>query len=159
MKLKFALLLFTVLCVPLYADGAQTAVLTLSTGAIVDLAPFGVEQVYFTGQAEGFLAGAVAPGVKASFAVNAESTMLRLPAVLRLRLFRSADGVVELSGYGGAGVEFYRSELHNTDSLMLTGGVTLRWGWFYVDLPVVQALRDYNTDSDFGVTAGLCLRL
>lgn len=133
--------------------------MALSTGATVDVAPFGVEQVYFTGQAEGFLVGALAPGLKASFAVTSGSMMLRLPAVLRLRLFRSAGGVFELSGYGGAGVEVYRSELHNTDSLMLTGGLSLLWGWFYVDLPVVQAVRDYNTDSDFGITAGLCLRL
>ena len=140
------------------AANAEKAVVAFSTGVTVDIAPFGVEQVYFTGQAEGFLAGAVAPGAKASYAVNADSTMLRLPAVVRLLLFRSADGVLVLSGYGGAGVELYRSELHNTDSLMLTGGVSLLLGWLYVDLPVVRALRAYNTDSDFGLTAGLCLR-
>ena len=163
MKLKskkaiLFLVLFLKFIVPLYSNDTEIVILALSTGATVDMAPFGVEQVYFTGQAEGFLAGAVAPGVKASYAVNADSTMLRLPVVLRLRLLRSADGVFELFGYGGAGVEFYRSELHNTESLMLTGGVSLLWGWFYVDLPVVQAVREYNTDSDFGLTAGICLR-
>lgn len=143
----------------IHSSGAEKVILTLSTGATVDVAPFGVEQVYFTGQVEGFLAGAVGLGVKASFAIHEDSTMLRLPAVLRLRLLRGAEGVFELYGYGGAGVEFYRSKLHTTDSLMLTGGVSLLWGWFYVDVPVVRALRDYNTDSDFGFTAGLCLRL
>jgi len=164
MKLRtFLLLLALYFCViaPLYSNDVEKLVLTLSTGATVDMAPFGVEQLYFTGQAElstGFCAGAVAPGIRASCAVNNSSMMFRLPAILRVRMFSSTDGFLELSGYGGAGVELYRSELHNCNSLMLTGGVSLLLGWFYVDVPVVSALRNYNTDSDFTVSAGLCLR-
>lgn len=153
-NLLIALVLFVRVYCCLYS-----ADVSITTGVVFDIASFGVERLYLSGQASGFVTGAVGPGIKAAFAVNTDSTMLRLPVVLRLRLFRNAEGLVELYGYGGAGVEFYRSELHNTDSLMLSGGISLLWGWFYVDLPVVRAVRDYNTDSVFGITAGLCLRL
>lgn len=150
-----ALLFLTVLVVPVSSLDISKPAIGLSSGILVDVAPFGVEQVYFTVQGSYTLPGALSLSIKPSFSRNNSSKMFRIPLAVNVSRYLGTNESILLSAYFGGGMELYRSTEHNINSLLLTGGVSIAVGVFYIDIPVVRAYRSYNTDSDIAITAGL----
>lgn len=148
----FLFLLFFV--VPLSAIDINKPVCGLSSGILIDVAPFGIEQIYFTAQGLYTFPGTVAFSLRPSVSITNSSSMLRIPLVVNYSRFVDKNELVLISGYFGGGMEVYRSTKHNTESLLLTGGLSIAVGIFYIDIPVVRAYRYYNTDSDIAMTAG-----
>ena len=128
---------------------------SVSAGVTLDIAPFGLEQVYYTFQAEYILPGTITAGIRPAFSFNESSYMFRIPLVGSLQVFERSDEFFRLSGYAGLGPEFYKSAEHETLSLLLTGGLSGEIGHFYFDLPFASAFRGFNTDSDLSATAGV----
>jgi len=149
------LLFLIAFVVPLSSVEINKYAVGLSSGILIDVAPFGIEQVYFTAQGLYTFPGVLAPSLRPSVSVTNSSDMFRIPLVINISGHPGGKGFVLISGYFGGGLEIYRSSDHNTESLLLTGGVLLAVGVFYLDIPVVSALRSYNTDSDIAVTAGI----
>ena len=149
------LLLLTVFIVPIFAVDINKPVVGLASGVTIDIAPFGVEQIYFTAQGSYTLPGALSFSLRPSFSLTESSKMFRIPLVLNLSMFADKNEFIMLSCYLGGGMEVYRSAVHNTDSMLLTGGFTIAAGSFFIDIPVVRACRSYNTDSDIAMLAGL----
>ena len=135
-------------------SSASAAEFSVSAGCLFDVAPFGLEQVYYTLQSEYLFSDNPAVGIKPLFAFNKESYLFRIPVVLKFDLYNSSADTFSLSGYFGCGPEYFRDVKHKTASLMVTGGVSLKSGILYADVPIVSAFRDYDTDSDLSVTAG-----
>jgi len=98
--------------------------------------------------------GKIALSLKPSFSLNGSSKMLRIPLTLNISKFIDKKRLILLSAYFGGGLELYRSAMHNVNSPLLTGGISIVTGLFFVDIPVVSALRSYNTDSDIALIAG-----
>ena len=148
------LLFLSVFVVPLSAIDINKPVWGLSSGILIDIAPFGIEQIYFTTQGLYTFPGTVAFSLRPSVSFANSSNMFRIPLVINFSRFVDKNELVLLSGYFGGGLEIYRSNEHNTESLLLTGGISIAVGIFYIDIPVARAYRSYNTDSDIAVTAG-----
>lgn len=155
-KMKFILLLciFLLFCVYLQADDISKPALAVSSGITLDIAPFGIEQLYFTLQGFFTTPGILSLAFKPAISVNESSLMLRLPLYTNLRIFNNKKRNVLISGYLGGGVEVYKSDVHNTLSPLFTAGIYIVLNSFYIDIPAVSAFRSYNTDSDIGITAG-----
>lgn len=126
----------------------------LSSGILVDIAPFGIEQIYFTTQGLYTFPGTVAFSLRPSVSIANSSYMFRIPLVINFSRFVDKNELVLLSGYFGGGLEVYRSNEHYAESFLYTGGISIAVGSFYIDIPVARAYRFYNTDSDIGITAG-----
>lgn len=92
--------------------------------------------------------GAVALSLRPSTSIADSSNMFRIPLVITFSGYVEKKEFILLSGYFGGGLEVYRSTEHNAESLLLTGGILVAVGSFYIDIPVVRAYRFYNTDSD-----------
>ena len=148
------LLFLTVFVVPIFAVDINKPAVGLASGITVDIAPFGIEQLYFTAQGSYTLPGAIALSLKPAISINDSSRMIRVPLVINLSMYVDKKDFFLLSGYFGGGLEVYRSAAHNTGSPLLTGGITLAAGSFYIDIPVTRAYRSLNTDSDISLTAG-----
>ncbi|MCK5152956.1 MAG: hypothetical protein KAQ93_01235 [Spirochaetales bacterium] len=148
------LLLLTVFIVPLSSIDINKPAVGLSSGILVDIAPFGIEQIYFTAQGLYTLPGTLTLSLRPSVSIADSSNMFRIPLVINISGYVGKKEFILISGYFGGGLEVYRSTEHNTESLLLTGGVSIAVGIFYIDIPVVRAHRSYNTDSDIAITAG-----
>jgi len=144
----------SVFVVPLSAIDINKPFAGLASGITIDIAPFGIEQIYFTAQGLYTSPGTVAFSLRPSVSIANSSNMFRIPLVINFSRFVDKNELVLLSGYFGGGMEVYRSNEHNTESLLLTGGISISVGIFYIDIPVASACRSYNTDSDIAVTAG-----
>lgn len=142
------------LVVSLSAVDINKPVVGISSGVTIDIAPFGIEQIYITAQGLYTFPGTFAFSFRPSISIADSSKMLRIPLVLNLSVYADKNEFIVLSGYFGGGMEVYRSTAHNTYSLLLTGGFTIAAGSFFIDIPVVRAYRSYNTDSDIVLTAG-----
>ena len=152
----FSIILFTILLcsLPLSALDISKSAIGVASGITIDVAPFGIEQTYFMVQAAYTLPGTLAFSLRPSFSLNSSSKMFRFPLVLNLSNYVDKNKFVLLSCYMGGGLEIYRSYTHNIESLLLTGGVSIALGFFYIHIPVVSAYRSYDTDSDIAITAG-----
>jgi len=148
------LFIFLLYSISLPAVDLNKAVFGLSSGVTVDLAPFGIEQIYFTTQGLYTFPGTVALSLRPSVSIANSSNMFRIPFVINYSRYVGKKEFILISGYLGGGLEFYRSNEHNTESPLLTGGITIAVGNFYLDIPVLRAYRSYNTDSDIGITVG-----
>lgn len=153
--------LFFLCIVPVSAMDLPDSFITLGTGAVLDVAPFGLEQVYpvLTGSLGVKLGPRVSPFlfIHPSLAINEDSGMFRFPLLLGLDLWKNRTSSVRISMYGGAGLDIYRSELHDTTGPLITAGGSVFLGWFYVDAAVSRAYRSYNDDTDIALTAGITL--
>jgi hypothetical protein len=151
------LLFLMVFVVPLSAIDINKPVCGISSGILIDIAPFGIEQIYFTTQVLYTFPGTAALSLRPSVSIANSSNMFRIPFVINFSGYVGKKEFFLISGYLGGGLEVYRSTDHNVESPLLTGGITIAAGNFYLDIPVVRAYRSYNTDSDIGITVGLCL--
>ena len=148
------LFIFLLCSITISAIDINKPAIGVASGVTVDIAPFGIEQLYFTAQGSYTLPGVIALSLRPSISINDSSTMIRVPLLINLSMYVDKKELFLLSGYFGGGLEVYRSAAHNTDSPLLTGGITLAAGSFYIDIPVTRAYRSFNTDSDITVTAG-----
>jgi len=139
---------------PLSAVEINKHAVGLSSGILIDVAPFGIEQIYFTAQGLYTFSGTVAFSLRPSVSIANSLNMLRIPLVVNYSRFVDKNELVLISGYFGGGMEVYRSTEHNTESLLLTGGLSIAVGIFYVDIPIASAYRYYNTDSDLSLLVG-----
>ena len=147
--------MFLSLCDDAFAK-ENTLGFSLTVGSTIDVAPFGIEQQFFTLQIGYLIPAPISLGFKSSFVFNKSSRVVRVPLIIKVDMITVKDKQLNIAGYGGTGVEFYRSEEYKTNSPLLTVGVALTVGYLYTDISVSQALRDFNTDSDISVTAGIC---
>jgi len=155
----FLFLLLTFFTVPLSSLDINRPVYGVSFGFTIYVAPFGIEQTYFTVQGMYRFPGAAAFSLRPSVSVLSSSSMFRIPFVLIFSGYAGEKDIILISGYLGGGLEVYNSGLHDTNSLLLTCGITLTAGSFYIDIPAARAYRSYNADSDIAVTAGFCFQL
>lgn len=128
---------------------------TVGSGLVVDIAPFGVEQLYPTLSAGVGTSGSPGLWLRPSLAVNSDSRMFRLPLHLSLDVFKTGSDRFRLVVHGGGGVEVYRSDLHDTDSPLLEVGFSLFFGRFFMGAVASRVYRSYNVDSDLTVTGGV----
>ena len=138
-------------------SGSRRSAAAFSVGCLLDVASFGIEQFYWTVQAEYLFGGLLAAGGKLSASFNSESLIIRLPAIVRLSIYDGGEGL-SFSGYGGVGAEFYSSSGHQTFSPFLTGGIIAEIEWFYIDIPVATAFRPHNTDTDIALNVGAAIK-
>lgn len=130
------------------------------SGVLVDIAPFGVEQLYPSFSVGVGTSGSFALWFRPSFAINQDSWMLRLPLFLSLDLLsfhlsETCFDRLRLAVYGGGGLEIYRSEYHDTESPLLVAGCSLFFGPVYLDAAASRVYRYYNDDSDLTLSAGV----
>ncbi len=159
-KLTAVILLLLLALVSVNAVDLPDPAFSVSAGLVVDIAPFGVEQLYPTLSAGVGSSGSPGLRLLSSLAMNGESRMLRLPIhfsfdVFSLELDRIGSERLRVALYGGGGLELYRSELHDTESPLLEAGFSLFFGRWFIDARASRAYRSYNVDSDVTVNAGV----
>jgi len=154
MKYSLFLIIFGAAVFSLSAVDMDKSSAALTSGITVDVAPFGIEQVYFTVKGFYSFKGPVKVSFMPSFSVNHSSVMLRVPLVIEFSGYLGSSRNSILSGYVGGGVEAYTIASHTVYSPLVTYGILLRLGVLCIDIPIVSAFRYYNTDSDIGITAG-----
>lgn len=160
----FALLLLSAVSAGAMESSKPELSFMTGTGVLIDIAPFGVEQVYPVLSVGVVTSGSPAFRIRPSFAMNRDSWMLRLPLhlsfdLLSLDLNGSCFDQLRLAMYGGGGLEIYRSELHDTKSPLLEAGITFFLGRVYLDAAASRAYRSYNEDSDLSFTGGILFYL
>ncbi len=121
--------------------------LWFSAGMTLDIAPFGLEQTFFSLQSEITSPGTVALAFKPSFLINSDVTIIRLPLILKWN-----KGFFSL--YGGGGLEMYFRDGYHDYSPLLTAGVQFNIESFFIDIPLVTIFHSYNRDSDISLYAG-----
>ena len=149
------LLLFSAFTLP--AENMNSSSLLLTSGITVDVAPFGIEQVYFTLKGAWVYEGPALFGVMPSFSVNPSSRMLRVPFVVGFSGYTGRNRKISVSGYAGGGAEVYSSGSEIVISPLAACGIIVKTGIFVLDIPVVTAFRYFNTDSDIGITVGFSI--
>ena len=159
MKNIVTLVFFLISASILPAENFNNSTLHLTSGITVDVAPFGIEQVYFTLKGDWVYRCPVLLGVSPSYSVNRSSRMLRVPFITGISRYIGRNRNIFITGYSGAGIEFYFSDYELVFSPLLTCGILFQIGIFVIDIPVVSALRRYNTDSDIGITVGFSIPL
>ena len=158
MRLKRIGLLLLVLSVSAtFCLASELSGAGVTVGVTVDVAPFGVDQLFLSLQGFYYLPGTVSLGVKPSVGFNDGAVMVRVPIVVNQRYRLSEDSSAFFSLFVGGGIEYYASSGVREVSPYFTGGVSGGIGRFFLDVPVSSALREKGSDTDFGVTAGVLI--
>ena len=92
--------------------------------------------------------------IKPSFLWNNNVRMVRVPGVIILPVFNPDSIRLTLSLFGGPGIEFYRTDAHDKDSVFVTAGSVISIRHLSLEFFVSRAYREFNTDSDCGIIAG-----
>ncbi len=138
----------------LTVTSASPVSITPGVGILVDVAPYGIEQYLAHVQCT------VSPkefpylSTKPSFLWNDRISMIRIPGLVNLAIVADQNSKAGLSVFGGVGIEYYRSDAHNTDSLYITSGSEIILYNMVLEFYFSRAYRGYNTDSDFGIILG-----
>jgi len=142
---------------PLAAEKPPSPLLSFSGGATLDVAPFGVEKKFATLQAHLLYPLRIAPGIKPQFAFNHDSWSLYLPVTLAYPVLLSRSEDLTLEPYGGGGAVYHSDS--GKFHLLITGGINLRWRYFYMDLPVHCYFKEGDSDFLIGLSGGVSFPL
>jgi len=142
---------------PLAAGKPPAPLLSVSGGATLDMAPFGLEKKFAALQVQLLFPFTVAPGIKPQFAFNNDSWSLYLPITLAFPITLSESRDISLEPYGGGGTVYHSDT--GIFHLLITGGISLRWRYFYTDLPVHCYFKEGDSDFLIGLNAGISIPL
>ena len=140
----------------LYSADLSKYSASVSSGICFDVTKTGIEQCFAVLQGEFLLPGSISLGLKPILVFNTGTFIFRFPVLGKLRL-SAQQGDFTAAAYCGAGPEYYKSAEHEEISPVLTGGLSLEAGLFYLDVPAAVAFREYNIDADLSLTAGVVL--
>ncbi|WP_319562206.1 hypothetical protein [Marispirochaeta sp.] len=145
-------LFFALLTLRLLGD---TSELSLGAGISLDIAPWGIEQTFFTVYSSYTPSGMPHLMARASISFNRSVVMARFPLCFRLFPAELAEEQ-QFEAWMGGGVELYRSRDYFALAPLLSLGGRFRFQNIFVEIPAESAIRigQNNIDSDVGFNAG-----